>query len=288
MKRLKGRPATAPALDRALTLVVTALAIIGGASPAAAQLRPLEPAPWEMLQPGRRAEATLGAAVLYGQRASLAGTEGRLLEAGNFAIRLRFDRIVLEGAGTLYRRLDDEVVITPPMAETHPSDGDGRSDTGDYRVSTIVRLNSLESRTIALLRFGTRLPTTNNRVGLERDQTDFFALLGLGHTFNGLRLGAEAGVGINGTRDPTYEQSDVAVYALSAEYGAGVLRPTASFIGHFDGLKNGSARGSEDLKELRLGLQAHGGPWRVQLQGIKGFETFSPDYGAALTVGWIR
>ena len=272
---MKGRP-------------IAVLAALSCASPAAAQLRPLEPAAWEMLEPGRQAEVLLGGALLYGQRASRAGPEGRLLEAGNFAIRLRFERIVLEGAGTLYRRLDDEVVIKPPMAETHPVDGDGRSDTGDYRVSTIVRLNSLESPTVALLRFGTRLPTTNNREGLERDQTDFFALLGVGHTFDALQVGAEAGVGINGTRDPTYEQSDVAVYALTAEYGAGVIRPTASFIGHFDGLKNGSVRGSEDLKELRVGLQAHGRAWRLQLQGIKGFETYSPDYGAAITVGWIR
>ena len=277
---MQGRP------TRAVT-ALAALAALGSNSPAAAQLRPLEPAAWQMLEPGRRAELVFGGAVLYGQRASLAGTEGRLLEAGNFAIRLRFDRIVLEGAGTLYRRLDDEVVITAPMVETHPVDGDGRSDTGDYRVSTIVRLNSLESPTVALLRFGTRLPTTNNREGLERDQTDFFALLGLGHTFSALRVGAEAGVGINGTRDPTYEQSDVAVYALTAEYGAGVLQPTASFIGHFDGLKNGSARGSEDLKELRFGLQARGRAWRLHLQGIKGFETYSPDYGFAITLGWI-
>ena len=271
-----------------LRCLLIAVSTFGAVVPLSAQLRPLEPAAWVLLEPGHSAEAMLGAALLDGQRASLAGTEGRLTEAGNFALRLRFGRVVLEGAGTLYRRLDYEEVFRLPATDTHPPDGNGRSDTGDYRVSTTIRLNSLESATIALLRFGTRLPTTNNRVGLERDQTDFFALLGLGHTFPRLRLGAEAGVGINGTRDPQYEQSDVAVYALAAEVGQGVIRPTASFIGHFDGLKNGNARGSEDLKELHVGLKAHAAGWWAALDGIKGFETFSPDYGVALTIGWMR
>lgn len=270
---------------RCLRLTVLA---IGFATPAAAQLRPLEPVAWDMLAPGRRTEATLGAALLSGQRASLAGTEGRLLEAGRFAWALRFNRIVLEAAGTLYRRLDNEVAFTAPAPATDAPDGKGRSDTGDYRVFTIVRLNSLESPTIATLRFGTRLPTTNNRVGLERDQMDFFALFGAAHSFTKFRVGAEAGVGIIGTRDPAYEQSDVALYTVSAEYGRGALRPTASFIGQFDGLKNGSARGAEDLKELRAGVRAQRGPWWAQVQGIKGFETYSPDYGITLTLGWIR
>ena len=88
-------------------------------------------------------------------------------------------------------------------------------------MSTSVLLTPPEWRAQAALRFGTRLPTSDNAVGLDRDRTDFFALAGGRLRGERLSVAGEAGVGIFGTRSEHHEQSDALVYSLAAEY-AGV------------------------------------------------------------------
>jgi hypothetical protein len=43
----------------------------------------------------------------------------------------------------------------------------------------------------------------------------------------------------------------------------------------------------EDLSEVRLGLRIGRRKW-ISLEGIKGFETFSPTYGISLGFGVLR
>lgn len=255
---------------------------------ARAQLRPLDPLEWAAIDTSASLLVGIGAGVLDDQRASLAGTRGRLVEAGMITAVLAFDRVALELAGTAFRELRDEVAYAAPVPLTEPPDADRtRGDVGDFRVGTIVRLTPRASTVTAVLRFGTRLPTTNNTVGLERDQTDFYGLLGARANFAGVITAAEAGIGVHGLRDPFYEQSDVAIYALQAERARGLVRPVASFLGHFDGLTNGSHRGAEDLKELRAGVKLVRGRWWVRVLGVKGFETYSPSAGLLLTLGLL-
>src|SRR5690606_22084698 len=82
-------PARAPSATRRRTLAraagVCVACVALFAPPLAAQLRPLEPLDWRALEPGRVAGLAFGAAAYRDQRASLAGTQGRLLEVGNFA-----------------------------------------------------------------------------------------------------------------------------------------------------------------------------------------------------------
>ena len=66
-----------------------------------AQLRPLDPFEWRMFEGGRAVSAPVGAGWLADQRASLAGTEGTLVEAGNFRAFWRTGRVVLEAGGTV-------------------------------------------------------------------------------------------------------------------------------------------------------------------------------------------
>ncbi|HLL48452.1 MAG TPA: hypothetical protein VK399_17250 [Longimicrobiaceae bacterium] len=271
---------------RVLGLAV-ALAVLATSS-AFAQLRPLDPAEWRVWEDGRTVVAWVGGGGFADQRASLAGTEGRLLEAGSFGVALRTGRVAFEAGGTVQRFFRDERVFAAPAGDALPDDDGRRHDSGDYRIATVVRLTRASAPALATLRFGTRLPTTDNKVGLDRDALDFFALLGGQARRGALAASAEVGIGINGTRDPAWEQRDVLVYALGAEYALSpTLVPTLSLDGNVPGLPPRTPRGNEDLGEVRLGLRAGGRRW-VRVELVRGFTDFSPSAGVIVAAGIAR
>ncbi len=258
--------------------------LLGAPTSAPAQLRPLDPFPWEVLDGTAWITGGIGADVLWGQRASLAGTEGRLVDAGAFHVAFRTGRVVLEAGGTLRRTLAEESSFSPPLTMVEASTSGRRSDTGDFRVATALLLTPPGAPAAAIIRFGTRLPTTDDQVGLERDRTDFFANVAgrLGNeTF---RATTELGVGIHGTHDAHIEQSDVLNF--SATFGAPgwPLQPTFILSGHADGLPDRTIRGNEELAEILLRLRTRTTPW-VQLRGGRGLTEFSPELILSLAVG---
>ena len=93
-----------------------------------------------------------------------------------------------------------------------------------------------------------------------------------------------SGVGIHGTRDPDFEQSDVWLYVLAVEYRRGWLAPRIELVGQEDGLNHRAPRGTEELRELRLGLRAGRKRW-VELLLVRGLEEFSPATGVTIGVG---
>lgn len=271
---------------RPLFFACAALLALLAPGGAGAQLRPLDPAEWRVWAPGARWVAGVGGGAFREQRASLAGTKGTLLEAGNVAVALRTGRVAFEAGATVQRFFrDEERFAAPHGGAVEP--GPDRHDAGDYRIATVVRLTPERSPALAVLRFGTRLPTTDNRVGLDRDQTDFFALLGGRVERAGVALAAETGVSINGTRTPTFEQSDVWVYLLRAEATRGAVAPSLTVTGHMDGLAGRSIRGNEDLGEVRLGVRAGRRRW-VRVEVVRGYTEFSPELGVIVAAGVAR
>jgi hypothetical protein len=262
------------------------LASACAAAPLAGQLRPLEPTQWEVFDGAKTVAVAAGFGVHWDQRASLAGTEGRLVELGNFQGTWRSGRIAVEGAGTPYRFFRDERRFAPAFGGALDSSGPDRHDVGDYRLATTVLLTPPGCPAAGVLRFGVRIPTTTNGVGIDRDATDFFALLGGRLDHGPLRLTAESGVGVYGTRYVDFEQSDVLVYSLGAEVRAGPVTPTVALLGQKDGTSK-EVRGNEDLSEVRLGVRAGERYW-VQAQLVKGLATFSPATGLLVSAGLSR
>ncbi|MBW3628825.1 MAG: hypothetical protein KY464_05960 [Gemmatimonadetes bacterium] len=273
---------TNPIAVPALILV----AIARFAAPGAAQLRPLEPTQWEVFEAGTKFVASAGGGIHWDQRAALAGTEGRLLELGNFQASWRSGRMAVEGAGTAYRFFRDQSRFAPAFGGALDENGPDRHDVGDYRLATTLLLTPPASTTAAVLRFGVRIPTTSNDVGIDRDQTDFFALVGGRIQAQRFWVAAETGVGVYGTRYPNFEQSDVLVYALSAQLPLGVLTPSLGLLGQKDGT-SAILRGNEDLSELRLGVRLGRAHW-VQAQLVKGLAAYSPGAGLLISGGAIR
>lgn len=271
-------------LMKGMTIIRAAAALAALPVAASAQLRPLEPFEWRMFQDGRTVSAQVGGGWLADQRASRAGTEGTLVEAGNFRAFWRTGRVVLEAGGTVQRRFDEASRFAPAEPDVRPADGGERRDAGDYRVLTAVRLTSEGAPVAAALRFGARLPTTDNTVGLDRDATDFFATLGGRAARGRMALQAEAGVGIFGTREAAFEQDDLLIYALRAEYAAGPVVPMVTVVGQQVGSGHGEIRGNESLGEVRMGVRAGGRRW-VLAEAVAGYTDFSPGLGVLVSAG---
>lgn len=263
--------------------VCTIAAVSFIATPVRAQLRPLDPVDFRSFA-GAPVRVQIGVGRYADQYASLAGTRGTLWEVGNVHASIRSGRMIMEIGGTVQRFFKDGEVVAEPAGDARAPAPDGkRHDAGDYRVGTVLRLTSLQSRTLATLRFGTRLPTTDNRVGLDRDATDFYTTLAA-HTLLGrVALGVEAGLSINGTRKATYEQSDVLVYALSAEVRGARITPSFAILGQQD-FQEFAVRGNEDLAEIRAGVRLGDTRW-LNATWVHGFSDASPSNGLQISLG---
>lgn len=253
---------------------------------ATGQLRPYDPFEWSLLDGPEDVIVTFGTAVLWDQRASLAGTRGTLGEFGAFRATLRTGRAMIEAGGTLYRILWEKEAFAPATGGAEERPLDDRRDAGDYRIATTLLLFDPDAPATAIVRFGTRLPTTDNVVGLERDAIDFFATIGGRYDFASIRATAELGLGIHGTRLADFEQSDVLLYILGLTARSFPLQPTLLLLGQADGISR-SIRGNEHLSEVRLRLRSTGPIW-LQAEIIRGLETFSPAFGIALSAGVSR
>jgi hypothetical protein len=253
------------------------------ASTGEAQLRPLEPVPWRAFDEAG-VDVEVGVGVYQGQWASLAGLEGRLVQLGSFRASWALGRVALELAGTALLWFKEDSTFAEPLEGVHGADGGSRTDAGDYRLSTQVALTRPDAPLKLALRFGVRLPTTDDVQGLERDQTDFFTSV-TGRIDRGpLRAGAEVGLGVFGTRDRRNEQVDVILFGLRGECDLGKVDALLAVAGHHDPRRAVEFRGNEDLGEVRIGLRAGDRRW-LSLSAVRGWTRASPDYGAVLMYG---
>jgi hypothetical protein len=262
------------------------LSIALGATTSAAQLRPLEPIPIDIFRPASVLHLAAGVGVFADQRASLAGTSGTLRELGNLSAAWRSGRFALEANGTVRRSFHDRDRFAEPH-RTVTETGPRRSDSGDFSIGTLVRITPERFPAPLALRFGTRLPNSDDQVGIDRDRMDFYATLGGQLRRAGFSLTGEAGLGIFGTHDLEFEQTDPLLYSLTAEQRLGAAGVSASFLGHRAGFGGWVQRGSESRSELRMGASL-GSRYRVSAQYVHGLAQFSPGSGWLVSVATRR
>jgi len=272
---------------RRMVHALTLAAVCGANMTAGAQLRPLEPFAWRIFDDGVKISADSRIAGYQGQRASLAGTKGDLWEVPTMSFAWVSGRFAILASGTGIRIFSERERFRPPYRGVRPSPNGRRHDSGEYTIGTGVRLTPPHQRIDALLRFGTRLPTTNNETGLDRDATDFFATLVGRVRHRSLSVSLEAGLGITATRDSAFEQDDLLLYDARAEYDRGIVKPSITVVGQAHSPTHREFNGVEDLSEVRLGLRIGDRTW-IRIEGIKGLETFSPAYGLSVGVGTLR
>jgi len=258
-------------------LLLGCLAFCVSSSGVAGQLRPLDPIDMATLD-REGGTFAFGFGAFGGQRVSLAGVEGRLLEIGTFEATWSYERIAVRIGGTSFRWFEGREIYSTPVDDTRAPDGSARTDAGDLRLQTILRLTPSEGRVTGALRFGVRLPTTDNLEGLGRDQTDFFTTLALRIVDGPWDITLEGGGGINGTRDPKHEQIDPILFAGAARYEAGLVDPVLELTGQHDPRSSEDRRGNENIGEARLGVSI-GGTRQLTVVGVRGWTSVAPDYG---------
>jgi hypothetical protein len=268
-------------------IVASLIGAVVMSRPADAQLRPLEPMQSRLFTEQASIAAEIGASRLLDQRASLAGETGNLWEVGTFSAAWQTGRVILEAAGTAQRFFRETSKFETPYPDVEAADDRRRHDSGDYSLSTTVRLTPVAFPVVGTVRFGTRLPTTDNTTGLERDAIDFFATVGVISGKGPLFVTGEAGLGIHTTRETKFEQDDLMLYAVRAEYSIGGISPSIAMIGQVHGTGHAAIRGVENLGEMRAGIRAGRRYW-VRAEYVKGYETFSPSEGFILTAGLLR
>ena len=258
-------------------LLLSCLATVLATTSVEGQLRPLDPIDMATLD-REGGTFAIGVGAFGGQRVSLAGVEGRLLEIGTFEATWSYERIAVRIGGTSFRWFEGQSVYIAPVDDTRPPDGSARTDAGDLRLQTILRLTPAEGRVTGGLRFGVRLPTTDNLEGLGRDQTDFFTTLALRIVDGPWDITIEGGGGINGTRDPKHEQIDPILFAGAARLEAGLIDPILELTGQHDPRSSEDRRGNENIGEARLGVSM-GDAQQLTLAGVRGWTSVAPDYG---------
>lgn len=251
---------------------------------AAAQLRPLDPLDWRIFDAGTNLVAGAGGSVLGRMVAPLAGTRGVMTELGTYQLLWRTGRMGIEITGTALLRFHEDTVLFPPAANVEPAPGGVRQEPGPLHVGTLLRLTPERWPADVALRFGTHIPTTSDESGLERDRTDFYALVGARWRTGAWTLAGESGVGINGTRQPDYPQSDVWSYTLQLERRWARAALFAAIAGHQDGHSLVPPAGNEDQGELRAGLRL-GRRWWLQSTYVHGFRGPAPKHGLLLAAG---
>ncbi len=264
---------------------VLASVVFGSAGPGllAAQLRPLEALDWISFD-SNVGSAFLGVAGFQHQPASLLGSEGRLVELGLLGVSFRSGRIVLSFQGSVYRIFDAAKSFAEPLPMVEGQPFARRTDSGDYRLATAVRLTSGLGSWDAAFRFGVRLPTTDDRVGLERDQTDVFATVAGRYRRGPFALEAELGGAINGVAASRFDQTDPILYGVGVAFRSLGVEQSLRIAGQYDTRLNGPPRGNEHLSELSLGVRSLGRTW-FNTEVVYGLAEFSPEWGLRLYVG---
>jgi hypothetical protein len=121
---------------------------------------------------------------------------------------------------------------------------------------------------------------------MDRDATDFYALLDGAVERGRLSAALEVGVGLLGTRYQDFEQADVTQYAGTVAYRVGPVTPSLSFVGQAT-TATFQAPGTENLAELRPALQVGTRRW-ARVTYVHGHARFSPSHGVLVSAGLRR
>lgn len=262
--------------------VLGVLLLLGGATTAAAQQRPLVTEDPETIGAGR---VLIEAGIDYARSVEYpaSGLEGHLRRFPLIGISVGIGDIgEVQIDGGLYNHLS----ITArdpaaPLAHMLTVTGDSTSSIEDLVIGTKVRLVSEGvTRPSFALRSATRLPNASNESGLGLDTMDFYSSLLIGKTVQSVRVVGNIGLGILG--DPTRgdRQNDVLTYGLSF---ARAITNAAEFVAEINGRKDtrdgDPPPGTESRGMVRFGARYTIGGWRGDVAAMLGVTSTSPTVG---------
>jgi len=266
-----------------------ALCFFAFLSSAGAQQRPLLTEDVDIIPPGTlRIEA--GIDFMQDAKFPLSGLTGDLTRVGVIGINIGLSpNVEFQIDGVVQNVLSINSVTVPPPIPLELASGNSTNDTGDFTLSTKIKLRN-ETRIGPSLgfRFGVQLPNSNEARGVGLNQINAYGTILIGKKFGRdgrVNTFGNLGLGILTAPLDRFTQNDVLLYGVAAIVR---LNKAISFAGEINGRANtrsGRAPlGTEAQSEARLGMQIRGAGLRFDFAGIAGLTDFSPRSGVTFGV----
>ena len=256
---------------------------------ASAQQRPLITEDVDIIPPGS-ARIEAGIEFLQDAKFPLSGLRGDLTRVGVVGINIGLSpNVEFQIDGVLQNFLSINSATPNPVIQRNFSRPDSTNDTGDFRLSTKIKLRNETRRAPSLgFRFGVELPNSNETRGIGSNQTNAYGTILFGKKFgreDRVNLFGNLGLGIFTAPTQAFTQNDMLLYGF-----AGIVRVNKQInvAGEINGranTRNGRAPlGTEPLSEARLGLQVKASGLRFDFAGIAGLTDFSPRSGVTFGI----
>ena len=269
-----------------IVLLICLCAAIAGA-----QQRPLITEDVDIIPPGS-ARFEIGVDFFQDAKFPFSGLTGDLTRVGVVGINIGLSpNVEVQLDGVLQNFLSiNSVSPNPPVVPDFAPNRNSTNDTGDFRLSTKIKLRNETRRAPSLgFRFGVELPNSSEGRGIGINQTNAFGTVLLGKKFgreDRVNLFGNLGIGIFTAPTQLFTQNDMLLYGI-----AGIVRVNRQInvAGEINGRANtrGGGRaplGTESLSEARLGLQIKASGLRFDFAGIAGLTDFSPRSGVTFGI----
>lgn len=237
----------------------------------------------------------IGAGIDFFQNAKfpLSGLKGDLTRIGDIRVKVGFAPNVefqVEGVLQNFLAINSATVPSPIPLNL---DGNSSNDTGDFIISTKIKLRN-ETRNLPALGFkvGFQMPNSNQARGIGTNQTNVFGKFIMQKKF-GKRTGktprvnvfGNLGLGIMTAPLERFTQNDVLLYGLAGIYS---VNERVNIVGEVNGRANtrsGNAPlGTESVGQFRVGTQIKASGLRFDTAAIFGFTRNSPRTGVTFGV----
>ena len=256
---------------------------------ARAQQRPLITEDVDVLEPGSL-RVQVGIDFMQDAKFPTSGLTGDLTRVGVIGVHVGLSPNVefsVEGVAQNFLGINTRGASAIPLAV--PAGENSTNDTGDFRLSTKIKLRNETRRGPSLgFKFGVELPNSNESRGIGLNQTNAFGIILMGKKFGRegrLNTFGNLGLGIYTAPTRLFTQNDMLLYGLGGIFRVNKTVDIASEVNGRMNTRGGTAPlGTESLGEFRLGLRVRAAGLRFDAAGIKGLTEFSPRSGVTFGV----
>ncbi len=276
-------------------LFATASLIIAATVFGFAQQRPLLTEDVDITPEGSF-EIAAGVDFLQNAKFPLSGLRGDQTRVGDIRIRTGFSsNVEFQVEGVLKNFVAINSAVTPaPIPLT--IDGNSTSDSGDFIISTKIKLkNETKNLPAVGFKFGFQLPNSNQARGIGTNQINVFGKILVQKRFgrNGVKdprvnVFGNLGLGIMTAPLERFTQNDVLLYGIAGVYRLSDRINIVSEINGRANTRSGNAPlGTESISQFRIGTQIKASSLRFDTAAIFGLTRFSPRSGVTFGVTYL-
>ncbi len=195
----------------------------------------------------------LGVEYQHNWKAPLSGFHGNLRRLGSLHLQFFFSETVsLQVKGTIIQllRMDNSQLDSETNQHLHQT-----SDVGDFTITTLGQVISPGKYRPAIgIRVTTKLPNTNQNLGLGNNTTDVIMAIVMSKSYGSTKFFLDSGVGILSPPRRLNVQNDVFVYGFGMIWNVSPEVRFASEINGFMSSTDHPPAGTEDRSHIKLGV----------------------------------